>query len=108
MNKSQKGMAGLESLLILVIVGILAFTGWYVYKARQNSNKNLNNAASIGQTVPATYSKQSTTLSSGSDNQSLQGDLSSINTSQSQASQDYSSSSSAVNDQQNEISVPTN
>lgn len=109
MSKNQNGMALVESVLILVIVAILAFTGWYVYHARQNSNKNLSSAASTGQTESQTPgAANSTTLSSGTDNSSLQSDLNSIGASQNQAAGDSNSANGAVNDQQNEISVPTN
>lgn len=37
--KSQKGFALLESLLIIVILAILGFTGWYVWHAKQNTDK---------------------------------------------------------------------
>jgi len=39
--KNQKGFAVLEGLLILVIVGILAGTGWYVMKAKDQTDKTL-------------------------------------------------------------------
>ena len=39
--KNQKGFAVLEGLLILVIVGILAGTGWYVVNAKRNADKAL-------------------------------------------------------------------
>ena len=101
-------MGVIEALLVIVIIGILAFTGWYVVKAKNNSNKSLNSATSASQNTPATSSTASTQLPSGSDNQSLQSDLSSIDTSQNQAASDNSSAGTALNDQQNEISVPTN
>jgi hypothetical protein len=58
--KNTKGFAVLEGLLILVIVGILGFTGWYVLQARNKANKNLAdaNAANSSTTI---YSHQSTT-----------------------------------------------
>ena len=104
--RKQKGMAALETVLILVIVAILAFTGWYVYKARKNSDKNLSNATSASQTARQTPA--ATTPAGATDNQSLQSDLNGINSAQSQASQDNNSAGAAVNDQQSEISVPTN
>lgn len=42
--KSQKGFAALEGLLILVIIAILGFTGWYVHKSSDKASQNLNNA----------------------------------------------------------------
>jgi len=39
-NKSQ-GFAVLEAALIIVVIGIIGFTGWYVWHARQDTNKTL-------------------------------------------------------------------
>lgn len=52
------GFSVIETLLILVVVGILGFTGWYVYHAKQTSNKDYSAAASS--TVP-TYKKKTST-----------------------------------------------
>jgi hypothetical protein len=43
--KSQKGFAVLEGLLILVIVGIVGGTGYYVWHSKAQADKNLDNAA---------------------------------------------------------------
>jgi hypothetical protein len=42
--KNSKGFAVLESLLILILVGIIAGTGWYVTHARKEADNNLKNA----------------------------------------------------------------
>lgn len=47
--KTQKGFSAVEGLLILVIVGLLSFTGWYVY----NSQKSANNIYSKSQKTSA-------------------------------------------------------
>jgi hypothetical protein len=49
--KNHKGFALVEGLLILVIVAILAGTGWYVFRARNNSNGSLNNASAAGSSL---------------------------------------------------------
>jgi len=70
---SQTGFSVVEALLILMIVGILSFTGWYVYHAKQAADKNYaatdsapasssaraNNSAGLGFTVkyPSTWTK---------------------------------------------------
>jgi type II secretory pathway pseudopilin PulG len=41
MKKSQKGFAHLEVLLLIVIVGIILFTFWYVWHASSQANKSL-------------------------------------------------------------------
>jgi hypothetical protein len=46
MKKSnQSGFAAIEAVLILVVVSILGFTGWFVWHAKQNANAALSNAA---------------------------------------------------------------
>lgn len=49
------GFSIVEALLILVVIGILGFTGWYVYHVRQTADKNHSAAANA--TVP-TYKKK--------------------------------------------------
>jgi hypothetical protein len=57
--KNDSGFSAVEALLILVILGILGGTGWFVWNARQNANKSLT---SNNSTVP-TISKQNTSKS---------------------------------------------
>jgi hypothetical protein len=42
MNKKQNGFSVVEALLILVIVGILVGTGWYVWNSKNETDKVLN------------------------------------------------------------------
>jgi Tfp pilus assembly protein PilV len=44
MKKNQSGFSAIEALLILVIVGIIGGTGWYVMHANKNTNDTLNNS----------------------------------------------------------------
>jgi hypothetical protein len=37
MKKSQRGFSAVEVLLILIVMGIVGFAGWYVYHTRSNS-----------------------------------------------------------------------
>jgi hypothetical protein len=60
-NKNQvsnKGFTVIESLLILVVVGILGFTGWFVWHSTQKVNQTNKNAVSDSQ--PAVYNKKYT------------------------------------------------
>lgn len=41
MTGSDRGFTLVQVLLIAVLVGILGFTGWYVYSAQQNVDKTL-------------------------------------------------------------------
>jgi Tfp pilus assembly protein PilV len=44
----QKGFSIIEAILILVVIGVLGFTGWFVYHARQTANKDLSSKNSTG------------------------------------------------------------
>ncbi|MBA2279048.1 hypothetical protein H0V99_01220 [Candidatus Saccharibacteria bacterium] len=37
MNNKQSGFAAIEALVIVLVVGVLAFAGWKVYDSRNNS-----------------------------------------------------------------------
>jgi predicted negative regulator of RcsB-dependent stress response len=52
MNKDQKGLALLESLLILVIVALIGFIGWYVWNSNKKTNVSLNNANKSSNVAP--------------------------------------------------------
>lgn len=41
-HKDQSGIAILETVLILVVVGIIGFTGWYVWQSRQTADKTIS------------------------------------------------------------------
>lgn len=57
---SNKGFAAAEALLVVLIVGIVGFIGWYVYQAKQNTDKILTANSS---TTPV-FKKKTTTTSS--------------------------------------------
>ncbi len=62
MKNSQKGFAVLEGLLILVIIGIIGGTGWYVIHSKNQTDQTLTAAASTNQTPTAkTTAKKSAT-----------------------------------------------
>lgn len=49
--RNNKGFSVVEGLLILIIVGILGFTGWYVYDARNKTTDSLVNADAANSSV---------------------------------------------------------
>jgi len=58
-KNNQKGFAILEGALILVIVGIIGFTGWFVWHSKQNTDKTLNDTSNSSQSNPSTGKKSS-------------------------------------------------
>ena len=59
MNKTQKGFALVESLLILIIVLLVGFIGYYVWHTKSQTNKTLDTAASTNQTAQTTSLQKS-------------------------------------------------
>jgi len=59
MNKNQNGFSAIEGLLILVIIMIIGFTGWFVWHARNNASHSLNSAIKEQSTITKlTFSKK--------------------------------------------------
>jgi len=106
-HKEQAGFSAIETILVIVIVGAIGFVGWYVYHSKQNSDAVLNTASTVS---ASTTGKKATTSSSqpaaGTDNQSLQSDLSGLATSNNQSNSDLSNSNSSLNDQSTFTTVP--
>lgn len=57
----QKGFSLLQALLLAVVLGIIGFTGWYVYDSQQKTNQNLSGADAQGTkssfSVPSDWQK---------------------------------------------------
>jgi type II secretory pathway pseudopilin PulG len=52
MKKTQSGFSIIETLLVVVILGMLGFTGWFVWHAKQNTNKTLSETNAAQTTAP--------------------------------------------------------
>ncbi|MBX4188664.1 hypothetical protein KW792_01020 [Candidatus Saccharibacteria bacterium] len=59
MKRFQKGFAPLETILIIVIVGLLAFVCWYVFTSTSDTNNAYENTANTQTNLP-TASKDET------------------------------------------------
>lgn len=46
MNKNQNGFGAIEALLILVTVGIIGFTGWFVWHSNNKASNDLKSSSS--------------------------------------------------------------
>src|SRR6266705_3345452 len=45
--KNSMGFSAVEALLILVVIGILGFTGWFVYHSQKVANKDYSSQSSV-------------------------------------------------------------
>jgi len=116
--RDESGNVFLHVLLGVVLIVIICLIGWRVYDLRHSSTKSttvLNTAASAPSTsttpTPSTAATSGTstpTVSAGTDNSSLNTSLNNINSLLGSQASDSSSLSAALNDSQNEITVPTN
>lgn len=52
MNKNQKGFGIVETLLILILVGLLGGVGWYVYDSNKKADDSLTNASNSTDAYP--------------------------------------------------------
>jgi hypothetical protein len=58
MKINQKGFGAVEGLLILILISILGFTGYYVYHTRNNATLTYNNAVNTSATNPDALSSK--------------------------------------------------
>jgi hypothetical protein len=56
---NQSGFAVLEIILIFVILGIVGFTGWYVWNSKKNTNKTYDSSSAASQAKAASSKKSS-------------------------------------------------
>lgn len=97
--RATKGFGVMEIVLIVVIVGLAALVGWELLGTRQTETRS---TASKPTASPMKH------LSQGSDNTSLETDMQSITSNLSASDNSLEASNTAVNDSQNQITVPTN
>jgi predicted lipoprotein with Yx(FWY)xxD motif len=51
-RKSLRGFAPVETILVLVIVGLVAFVIWYVFTSKSNTDTTYGNSATTNQYIP--------------------------------------------------------
>jgi Flp pilus assembly protein TadG len=115
LGKDQSGFSAIEAVLVIVIIGVIAFVGWDVLHAKTSSDKVLD-AATKSSAAPATAtttkststtaSTASTQPAAGTDNTSLQTDLNSASAGNDQSNKDLGTTSGSLNDQSTFTSVP--
>lgn len=52
-TKKQLGFSLVEGLLILVIIGLVGFIGWFIYNAKNSAAKSLDTSSKVSNTQPA-------------------------------------------------------
>lgn len=65
MNKNQKGFSIVEGLLILIIIGLIGGTGWYVWHSKQTADKTYSTVATTSSSVASTETQKKTDNYSG-------------------------------------------
>ncbi len=108
-KKDERGFSPVETVLVIVIVAIIGFVGWFVYHAKQNTDKSLNaaNTTSNNAGPQFTTSKQATASNAGdTSNASLQSDLQGASSSANQGSKDLTATNDSLNDKSTLTSVP--
>jgi len=93
-------------LLAVVVLGVVSFVGLAVWRHNRNQKAALVTTAAAVTASSASSNPTAVPISSGTDNSSLQSDLTNINLSLNQSSQNLQAAGSAVNDQA--LTVPAN
>jgi uncharacterized protein HemX len=102
--EKPKGKRGVYILLAILIVLLVGLTIWRVVQLHRQKQA----AATTHQTTVATPTPATVAPTSGSDNQSLNNDLTTVSNGLNSENQAQTAATSAVNDQQQEVNVPTN
>ncbi|HVX48388.1 MAG TPA: hypothetical protein VHA05_03465 [Candidatus Saccharimonadales bacterium] len=64
---NQKGFAAVEAILIVVIIAIVAGTGYYVYHTNKKSSDTLDTSSKVAQSSPGKVTKKKTTANTNRD-----------------------------------------
>jgi uncharacterized protein HemX len=106
-KRDEHGFGHLESILIIFVVVVIGLVGWYVYHAKQNTDKALNTATTTSNNAGPRFAKTTKqTTSSSTSNASLQADQQSASTSANQGVKDLSDTNNSLNDQSTFTAVP--
>ena len=57
LKNNQSGFGTAETLLVVVIVAIVAFVGWYVYNSNKTASKTLSNATQVSNAANPKFAK---------------------------------------------------
>jgi predicted negative regulator of RcsB-dependent stress response len=99
----ESGFSAVESILVVVIIAAIGLVGWYVYRARQNTN-NLYNATNSS--ASPNFGTKKAVATGDTSNAALQSSLQDATSSANKGNQDMSTANNSLNDQSTLTSVP--
>jgi uncharacterized protein YoxC len=105
-HNKEDGVGALEVILVIVILAAIVFLGFYIYNARKNTNKVLDEVDSSSSTHAVKQPATAGNTPGSQDNTTLQSDLSGISNSNNASNQDLNTASSSLNDQSTFTTVP--
>jgi uncharacterized protein HemX len=106
-KQDERGTGHLEAALIVVVVAIIGFVGWYVYHAKQNTDRALNTTNnSTGTQTGSGKNKTQPAPAASTSNASLQSDLQAASSAANQGNKDMSTANTSLGDQSTFTSVP--
>lgn len=99
-RRDQTGFGAVETLLVIIFIVAIGALSWYVLHVKHATDKNLTAGSS------QTGASKAGGSSGGTDDQSLQSDLSSLEGTNNQSNKDLSSASSGLSDNSTFTSLP--
>jgi cytoskeletal protein RodZ len=98
-RRNQNGFGAVETAMVIVFVVLIGLLSWYVFHVKRTTDKNLSGSSQAA-------AKSGGKSSGGTDNQSLQSDLDSLEGTNNQSNKDLSSTNSGLNDSSTFTSLP--
>jgi hypothetical protein len=108
MSRNQAGNSVITALVGLLVLAGVAAAGYAVWAHQYKPTASNQTSASQTGTASKTSTPTTSTTTASTDVSALTNDLNGVGSSLAKENTDQSGTNSAINDQQNEIQVPTN
>lgn len=107
-KRDERGVGHVEIVLLVVVVALIGFVGWFVYHAKQNADQTLNAASTTSTSAQPNFAKNknATSTTASTSNTSLQSDLQDATSAANQGNKDMSSTNTSLSDQSTFTSIP--